>query len=99
MKDPHEIIIRPVVSEKSYALIEEKVYTFVVAPSASKIEIRQAVEAIWPGTKVVKVNTLNRKGKSKRGRRTARTTKLPDRKHAIVTLTSDSDDIEICQAG
>ena len=99
MKDPHEIIIRPVVSEKSYALIEEKVYTFVVAPSASKIEIRQAVEAIWPGTKVVNVNTLNRKGKSKRGRRTARTTKLPDRKHAIVTLTSDSDDIEIFQAG
>ena len=99
MKDPHEIIIRPVVSEKSYGLIEEKVYTFVVAPSASKIEIRHAVEAIWPGAKVVKVNTLNRKGKSKRGRRTARTTKLPDRKHAIVTLTSDSDDIEIFQAG
>ena len=70
VKDPHEIIIRPVVSEKSYGLIDANVYTFVVAPSATKIEIRQAVEAIWPGRKVVKVNTLNRKGKSKRGRRT-----------------------------
>ena len=99
MNDPHDIIIRPVVSEKSYGLIDAKVYTFVVAPGASKIEIRQAVEAIWPGTKVVKVNTLNRKGKSKRGRRTPRMSKLPDRKHAIVTLTSDSDEIEIFQAG
>lgn len=99
MTDPHDVIIRPVVSEKSYGLLDAKVYTFVVAPGASKIEIRQAVEAIWPGTKVQKVNTLTRKGKSKRGRRTARTTKLPDRKHAIVTLTSDSDEIEIFQAG
>lgn len=99
MKDPHDIIIRPVVSEKSYGLIDTKVYTFVVAPGASKIEIRQAVEAIWPTAKVVKVNTLNRKGKSKRGRRTARMSKLPDRKHAIVTLTADSDEIEIFQAG
>ena len=99
MKDPHDIIIRPVVSEKSYGLIDSKVYTFVVAPGASKIEIRQAVESIWPGRKVVKVNTLTRKGKTKRGRKTPRTTKLPDRKHAIVTLTQDSDDIEIFQAG
>lgn len=88
MKDPHTIIIRPVVSEKSYSLLDAKAYTFVVAP-----------EAIWPGTKVSKVNTLNRKGKNKRGRRTARTTKLPDRKHAIVTLTDDSAEIEIFQAG
>jgi large subunit ribosomal protein L23 len=99
VKDPHDIIIRPVVSEKSYGLIDAKVYTFVVASDASKIEIRQAVETIWPGRKVVKVNTLNRKGKSKRGRRTNRRAQLPDRKHAIVTLTSDSDDIEIFQAG
>ena len=99
MKDPREIIIRPVVSEKSYGLIDTNVYTFVVAPSASKIEIRQAVEAIWPNVKVLKVNTLNRKGKSKRGRKTPRMTKLPDRKHAIVTLREGSDDIEIFQAG
>ena len=69
------------------------------AAIVTEIEIRQAVEAIWPGTKVVKVNTLNRKGKAKRQRRSARTTKLPDRKHAIVTLTDDSDEIEIFQAG
>lgn len=99
MKDPREIIIRPVVSEKSYGLIDNNVYTFVVDPSATKIEIRQAVEAIWPGRKVVKVNTLNRKGKSKRQRRSARTTKLPDRKHAIVTLSVESEEIEIFQAG
>ncbi|MCB1284636.1 MAG: 50S ribosomal protein L23 [Microthrixaceae bacterium] len=99
MKDPHTIIIRPVVSEKSYGLIDHNVYTFVVDPSATKIEIRQAVEAIWPGRKVAKVNTLVRKGKSKRGRRTNKTTSLPDRKHAIVTLTTDSAEIEIFQAG
>ena len=99
MKDPRDIIIRPVVSEKSYGLIDQNIYTFVVASDASKIEIRQAVEAIWPEAKVAKVNTLNRKGKSKRGRRTARTTKLPDRKHAIVTLHEGSGEIEIFQAG
>jgi large subunit ribosomal protein L23 len=99
VKDPRQIIIRPVVSEKSYGLLDDHVYTFVVAPDASKIEIRQAVEAIWPDVKVAKVNTLNRQGKEKRGRRTARTTKLPDRKHAIVTLRPGSSDIEIFQAG
>jgi ribosomal protein L23 len=65
--DPHDVIIRPVVSEKSYSLIETGVYTFVVAPGSSKVQIRQAVEAIWPGVKVAKVNTLNRKGKTRRG--------------------------------
>ena len=99
MKDPHSIIIRPVVSEKSYGLIDAKVYTFVVANDATKIEVRQAVEAIWPGAKVSKVNTLIRKGKNKRGRRSYKTTALPDRKHAIVTLTDDSAEIEIFQAG
>ena len=57
MTDPHDVIIRPVVSEKSYSLIETGVYTFVVAPGSSKVQIRQAVEAIWPGVKVAKVNT------------------------------------------
>lgn len=97
MRDPHSIIIRPVVSEKSYGLIDDKVYTFVVAKDANKIEIRQAVEAIWPGIKVAKVNTLVRKGKNKRGRRTFKTTQLPDRKHAIVTLAEG--EIDIFQAG
>ena len=64
MKDPRDIILAPVVSEKSYALIEQGVYTFKVLPSASKPEIRDAVEAIWPAVKVSKVNTANRKGKA-----------------------------------
>ena len=59
MKHPQDIIIRPVVSEKSYGLIDMNVYTFVVAPGSSKIEIRQAVEAIWPGVKVAKVNMFD----------------------------------------
>ena len=62
MKDPRDIILAPVVSEKSYELMETGVYTFKVHPSASKPEIRDAVEAIW-GVEVLKVNTLNRKGK------------------------------------
>ena len=97
MKDPRDVIIRPVVSEKSYGLLDEGVYTFIVAPSASKPEIRDAVQAIWPGVKVAKVNTLNRKGKTRRGRRSATRVKLPDTKHAIVTLAQG--EIEIFQAG
>ena len=68
MKDPRDIIIAPIVSEKSYGLIEQGVYTFKVHTSASKPEIHDAVEAIW-GVQVVKVNTLNRKGKKTRARR------------------------------
>jgi large subunit ribosomal protein L23 len=97
VKDPRDVILRPVVSEKSYGLLDSGVYTFVVAPSASKPEIRDAVEAIWPGVKVANVNTLNRKGKSKRGRRSAVRSKLPDTKRAIVTLAAG--EIEIFQAG
>ena len=69
MKDPRDIILAPVVSEKSYELMETGVYTFKVHPSASKPEIRDAVEAIW-GVEVLKVNTLNRKGKVSRARGT-----------------------------
>ncbi len=97
MKNPRDVILRPVVSEKSYGLLDEKVYTFVVAPSATKPEIRDAVEAIWPDVKVGKVNTANRKGKTKRARRSAVRSKLPDTKRAIVTLTEG--EIEIFQAG
>ena len=67
MKDPRDIILKPIVSEKSYALIEQGVYTFEVAPGASKPEIHDAIEAIW-GVKVSRVNTLNRKGKIRRTR-------------------------------
>ena len=85
MRDPRDVILKPVVSEKSYALLDEGVYTFVVHPDANKIEIRQAVEAIF-GVGVVKVNTLNRKGKRKRNRRKFTFGSRPDTKRAIVTL-------------
>ena len=85
MKDPRDIIIAPIVSEKSYELIEAGVYTFEVHKSASKPEIRDAVESIW-GVEVLKVNTLNRKGKKKRTRGTNRVGQKPGQKRAIVTL-------------
>jgi large subunit ribosomal protein L23 len=85
MSDPRSVIIRPVVSEKSYALLDQGVYTFVVAPDANKIEIRHAVEAIF-GVNVVNVNTLNRPGKRKRNRRQQTFGKRPDTKRALVTL-------------
>ncbi len=87
MKDPRDIIISPVVSEKSYARMETGVYTFKVHPSASKPEIRDAVETIW-GVEVRKVNTLNRKGKKRRTRGTNRVGAKSDVKHAIVTLSA-----------
>ena len=87
MSDPRTVIIRPVVSEKSYALLDQGVYTFVVAPHANKIEIRQAVEQIF-GVNVVKVNTLNRQGKRKRNRGKATYGKRSDTKRAVVTLAT-----------
>jgi large subunit ribosomal protein L23 len=87
MIDPRSIIIRPVVSEKSYGLLDNGVYTFVVDPRATKIEIGQAVEAIF-NVQVAKVNTLNRKGKRKRNRKAATFGKRPDSKRAIVTLAA-----------
>ena len=88
MKDPHGVIIRPVVSEKSYALLDEGVYTFIVHPDANKIEIRQAVEALF-NVSVEKVNTLNRKGKRKRIRGTWMYGKRSGTKRAIVTLRGE----------
>jgi large subunit ribosomal protein L23 len=85
VSDPRDVILRPVVSEKSYALLDQGVYIFIVRPDANKIEIRQAVEQIFDVT-VVKVNTLNRKGKRKRQRRRPTFGKRPDTKRAIVTL-------------
>ena len=90
MKDPRDIILAPVVSEKSYGLIEQGVYTFKVHPSASKPEICDAVEAIW-GVQVLKVNTLNRKGKTARARRSGRAGSKPDTKRAIVTLAAGNE--------
>lgn len=93
MKDPRDVIIEPVVSEKSYALLEQNVYTFRVHPSASKPEIHDAVEAIF-NVRVLKVNTLNRKGKRKRNRRSFTFGNRADTKRAIVTLHPD-DRIEL----
>jgi large subunit ribosomal protein L23 len=90
MKDPRDIILAPVVSEKSYALIEQGVYTFKVHPNASKPEISDAVKAIW-GVEVLKVNTLNRKGKVTRGRRSNRSGSKPDTKRALVKLAAGSE--------
>jgi large subunit ribosomal protein L23 len=87
MSDPRSIIIRPVVSEKSYGLLDSGVYTFVVDPRASKIEISDAIETIF-NVQVAKVNTLNRKGKRKRNRKSQTFGKRPDQKRAIVTLAA-----------
>jgi len=92
-KDPRDIILRPVVSEKSYALLDRNVYTFVVAPSANKIEIRRAVESIF-NVKVTNVTTLNRKGKKKRNRRTNTYASRAATKRAIVAVAGD-DRIDI----
>ena len=97
MKDPRDVIIEPIVSEKSYALIEQNVYTFRVHPDASKPEIHDAVEAIFSVT-VVKVNTLNRKGKTQRVRRTNKMGHRPDTKRALVTVAA-GDRIELFESG
>ena len=94
--DASDVLIRPVVSEKSYALQEQGVYTFIVHPDASKPEIHDAVEANF-GVKVKKVNTLNRRGKAQRNRRTNRVGKRADTKRAIVTL-AEGESIEIFQS-
>src|SRR3990170_7874108 len=92
-KDPRDIVLRLVVSEKSYALLDGNVYTFVVAPDANKIEIKQAVEAIF-NVKVIRISTLNRKGKLKRNRRSNTMGKRSNSKRAIVQLAAD-DRIDI----
>lgn len=90
--DYRDILIKPVISEKSYALLEENKYTFEVAPHANKTSIKIAVEKVFD-VKVISVNTLNRQGKRKRTR--FGYGKRKDRKHAIVTLSADSKAIEI----
>ncbi len=91
MKDPREIVIRPVISERSYDQIEDNRYTFEVAKDANKIEIGQAVEAIF-NVKVVRVNTLNVKAKPKRVRYQKGLTRTW--KKAIITL-AEGDSIEL----
>jgi len=95
MKSPRDVIIRPVVSEKSYAGLELNTYTFLVDPRANKTEIKEAVQAIW-NVRVTAVNTLRRQGKVKRRGYTVG--KRADQKRAIVTL-AQGDSIEIFGAG
>src|SRR5687768_13590177 len=90
-QDPRDVILAPVVSEKSYGLIDNNAYTFVVHPNANKTEIRQAIEQIWD-VNVLSVNTLNRKGKKKRFRFTEG--KRSDTKRAIVKLR-EGDKIDL----
>ena len=89
-KDPRDVIIAPVVSEKSYSLIDEGKYTFFVDPRANKTEIKLAIEKIF-GVEVAGVNTINRQGKTRRTR--FGMGKRKDTKRAIVTLKSGSIDI------
>lgn len=89
--DPRDVILAPVVSEKSYGLIDNNAYTFIVHPGSNKTEIRQAVEKIWD-VKVLSVNTINRKGKKKRFRFTEG--KRSDTKRAIVKLR-EGDKIDL----
>ena len=94
MTNPHDIIIRPIVTEQSMADMAENKYTFVVSKKANKTEIKKAVEAIF-GVNVEKVNTLNYDGKVKRmGRHEGRTASF---KKAVVKLTADSKEIEFFQ--
>ncbi|GAB2657615.1 50S ribosomal protein L23 [Saccharopolyspora gloriosae] len=90
--DPRDIILAPVISEKSYALLEEGQYTFLVRPGTNKTEIKIAVEKIFD-VKVSNVNTINRNGKRKRTR--TGYGKRKDTKRAIVTLSPESKPIEI----
>jgi large subunit ribosomal protein L23 len=85
MRDAMNILIRPVVSEKTYALMDTGTYVFVVDPRATKIDVRNAVEQAF-NVKVTNVNTLNRKGKNTRNRRTGVRGAKPNTKRAIVTL-------------
>ena len=95
MKSARDVIIRPVVSEKSYAGLEQNSYTFLVDKRANKTEIKEAVQAIW-NVRVMSVNTLNRHGKVKR--RGFTRGKRADEKRAIVTL-AEGDAIEIFETG
>lgn len=88
----YDVLLKPVITEKSMNSMSEKKYTFLVHTEATKVQIRQAVEKMFEGTKVARVNTMNKHGKLKRrGRTFGKTAKT---KKAIVTLTEDSKDID-----
>lgn len=89
-KNPRDILLAPVVSEKSYSVLDEGKYTFIVDPRANKTEIKIAVEEVF-GVKVKSVNTLNRQGKTRRTRYGIG--KRKDTKRAVVTLREGTIDI------
>jgi len=89
----YDVILKPVVTEKSMNAMGDKKYTFLVHPEANKTQIKEAVEKMFEGTKVASVNTMNLDGKKKR--RGAVVGKTAKTKKAIVQLTEDSKDIEI----
>jgi large subunit ribosomal protein L23 len=90
--DPRDILLAPVISEKSYGLIEEGTYTFIVHPDSNKTQIKIAVEKVF-GVTVTSVNTANRQGKRKRTR--FGYGKRKNTKRALVTISADSKPIEI----
>ncbi len=89
----YDIILRPVITEKSMNMMGNKEYTFLVHPDATKIQIKDAVEKMFSGTKVERVNTMNQDGKKRR--RGAIVGKTAKTKKAIVKLTEESKDIEV----
>ena len=89
----YDVILKPVVTEQSMMGMSEKKYTFFVHPEANKLQIKDAVEKMFEGTKVKKVNTMNLDGKMKRRGQTYGYT--AQKKKAIVQLTEDSKDIEL----
>lgn len=91
----YDVILKPVVTEKSMELMGEKKYTFLVHPEANKSQIKEAVEKMFKGTEVASVNTMNNDGKKKRVRGTFKFGKTAKTKKAIVQLTAESADIEI----
>jgi large subunit ribosomal protein L23 len=89
----YDVILKPLVTEKSMNIMGEKKYTFLVHPEANKTQIKEAVEKMFDGVKVKSVNTMNQDGKTKRrGMTYGKTAKT---KKAIVALTEESKDIEI----
>ena len=91
----YDVILKPVITEKSMNSMSEKKYTFSVHPDATKAQIKEAVEKMFAGAKVARVNTINLDGKERRrGTTSGKTAKV---KKAIVQLTEDSADIEIFQ--
>jgi large subunit ribosomal protein L23 len=93
----YDVIKKPVITEKSMNAMAEKKYTFLVHPEANKSQIKEAVEKMFPGTKVAGVNTINMDGKNKRVRGTMTFGKTAKTKKAIVQLTEESAEIEIFQ--